>query len=105
MRRSHSYQLALTWLRTRSAGQLGSEVKLFSYTTKSEVEVPPDEPPVRGGIEEPVPGEGGVVPVAEALGVTDRPVPVVLMAAAAGSDILVIGGGNDDKRVMSRQPR
>ena len=78
MHRSHSYQLALIRSSTKSASQLGSDVKLFSYTTNLGVEPPLDEPPVMGGSGElPVAGgfkagsmpvEAGVVPVIEVFG-------------------------------------
>ena len=70
---------------TRLAGQLGSEVKLFSYTTKSDKVVRPDESPAMDVVGVgPEPGELGVVPDVEAFGVVGRADPVIL---AAGSDI------------------
>src|ERR1700761_7925704 len=89
MRRSHSNQLPLMRSSTNSDGQLGSDVKLFSYTTNSGGLVPVVGPPVGVIGVEPAPlGSGGVVPVPVEAGAV---VPRVLVVAAGST----VAGGSD----------
>ena len=61
-------------------------MKLFSYTTKSAVEEPPEEPPVMGvmGVDIAL-GESGVDPVPEGLRVTSAPAAGLVIVEKVGS--------------------